>query len=150
MEQKTQEEEPPEKLAQPDFIILFDGVCNLCNGFINFIIDRDPEGVFQFGSLQSQKAKDLLNRTSGPESNPDALDSIILVEQGKAFTHSTAVLRILSYLGLPWKLLYSLIVVPRPVRDWVYDRVASNRYDWFGRRMRCRVPTPELKERFIE
>lgn len=130
--------------------ILFDGVCNLCNGFINFIIDRDPNGTLQFGSLQSQKVRNFLEKRADVETDPDALDSIVLVERGRVFTHSTAALRIFSYLGLPWKLLYGLIVVPRPVRDWFYNRVASNRYDWFGKRSRCRVPTPELEDRFIE
>jgi len=131
-------------------IILFDGVYNLCNGFINFIIDHDPKRIFRFGSLQFKNANSLLNREAPNAGiDPDSLDSIVLVERRTVFTHSTAVLRIYSYLRLPWKLLYGFIVVPRPVRNWVYDWVASNRYDWFGQRQECRVPTPELRDRFI-
>jgi predicted DCC family thiol-disulfide oxidoreductase YuxK len=140
--QKDSREEGP--------VVLFDGVCNLCNGFVNFIIDRDLHGVFRFGSLQSQEASGLLRRKfPDVHVNPDALDSIILVDQGFVYTHSTAVLRIFSRLGSPWKLLYGLIVVPRSVRDWVYDLIASNRYSWFGQRQECRVPRPELMDRFL-
>lgn len=128
-------------------VILFDGVCNLCNGFVNFVFDRDPTGVFTVGSLQSDSAKQYLEPFP---KDPDALDTVVLIENGELYTRSTAALRILRRLDAPWPLLYAFIVVPRPLRDWVYNIIAANRYDWFGQRNQCRVPTPELQDRFIE
>ena len=128
-------------------LILFDGVCNLCNGAVNFIIDRDPEARFRFASLQSEFGQRELHRLGLPD---DVLETIVLLEDGQARLKSTATLRIARRLGLPWLLLYGLIVLPRPVRDWIYDGVARNRYRWFGKRESCRVPTPELMERFLE
>ncbi|SHK77878.1 thiol-disulfide oxidoreductase DCC family protein [Rhodothermus profundi] len=128
-------------------IVLFDGVCNLCNGFINFVIDRDPAGYFKFGALQSEAARPYLERFG---LQPDYLDSIILIEGGRCYRDSTAALRILRRLRGLWPLLYGLIVVPRPLRDAVYRWVARHRYRWFGRRAQCRVPTPDLLARFLE
>lgn len=133
--------------SSAEAVILFDGVCNLCNGFVNFVFDRDPTGYFRVGSLQSDAAKQHLEPFS---TDPKALDTVVLVEHGKLYTRSTAALRIVRQLEAPWPLLYAFIVVPRPFRDWVYDVIATHRYDWFGRRDQCRVPTPELQDRFIE
>ncbi len=128
-------------------VILFDGVCNLCNGFVQFVIARDPQGRLSFASLQSDAAVRLLARTPLAASRGE---SIVVIEGGRMFTRSTAALRILRALGFPWSLGYALIAVPRPIRDWVYDRVARNRYAWFGKREVCMVPTPELRRRFLE
>lgn len=128
-------------------VILFDGVCNLCNGFVNFIFNWDPTGHFKVGSLQSDVAREYLEPFPR---DPDALDAVVLIEHGALYTRSTAALRILRRLEAPWPLLYAFIVVPRPVRDWMYDIIAAHRYDWFGQRDQCRVPTPELQDRFIE
>lgn len=128
-------------------IILFDGVCNLCNGSVNFVIDRDPDRWFRFAPLQSRAARLLLERCGHMN---HGLDSIVLIEDGKCYTKSTAALRIARKLAMPWKLMYAFIVVPRVLRDAVYDLVASNRYRWFGKRDECRVPTPELKSLFLE
>jgi len=132
---------------QSSSVILFDGVCNLCNGFVTFVIARDPAGRFHFGPLQSPAAKRLLESIDSREGWPD---SIVLVENGRAWTRSAAALRIARGLTFPWPLAYALVVVPRPLRDWIYNRIARNRYRWFGKRDVCMVPTPELRARFID
>jgi predicted DCC family thiol-disulfide oxidoreductase YuxK len=126
--------------------VLFDGVCNLCNSSVNFVIDHDPAGYFKFASLQSEEAGVLL-----AQHGLDAgyLDSIILLEEGRLYRNATAALRIARRLSGAWPLLYAFIVVPRPVRDRVYGWVARNRYRWFGKRDQCRLPTAELRERFL-
>lgn len=125
-------------------VILFDGVCNLCNGFVRFVIARDPHSRFQFGPLQSDAAQRLL--AGAP---PVSGESVVLIENGRVFRRSTAALRILRRLTLPWPFAYIAILVPRPLRDAVYDVVARNRYEWFGRRDTCMVPTPEVHQRFL-
>jgi predicted DCC family thiol-disulfide oxidoreductase YuxK len=128
-------------------VLLFDGVCTLCNGLVRFVIERDPGGRFQFAPLQSEAARRLLGKA--PQPQPLA-DSFVLVEDGRLFTGSTAALRVVRGLRFPWPLAYALVAVPRPVRDWVYEVVARNRYRWFGRRDICMVPTPELRPRFLD
>jgi len=128
-------------------VILFDGVCNLCNGFVQFVIVRDPAQRFRFGALQSASAGRVLN---GREAQRPLPDSIVLVEDSRVFTQSTAALRIARRLRFPWPLAYVFIAVPRPFRDWIYRIVARHRYAWFGRREQCMVPTPQLRSRFIE
>jgi predicted DCC family thiol-disulfide oxidoreductase YuxK len=128
-------------------LILFDGVCNLCNGFVQFVIERDPEGRFRFGALQSAAAQRILDLHDTGTVLPDA---IVLVEGGALFTASTAVLRVARGLVFPWPLAYAFIVVPRPLRDWVYGLIARRRYRWFGQRDSCMVPTPALRSRFID
>ena len=125
-------------------VLLFDGVCTLCNGFVQFVIQRDPAGRFQFATLQSDAARRLLQ--AAPQPLPD---SLVLVENGQVFLRSTAALRVVRSLRFPWPLAFVLVAVPRPLRDWVYDIVARNRYRWFGRRDVCMVPTPELRARFL-
>ncbi len=137
----------PSELEAQHGIVLFDGVCNLCNGFVNFVIDRDPAGYFKFGALQSEAARPYLERFG---LRPDYMDSIVLIENGRLYRDSTAALRILRRLKGLWPLLYALIVVPRPLRDAVYRWIARHRYRWFGRREQCRVPTPDLLARFLE
>jgi len=117
-------------------VVLFDGVCNLCNGVVRFIIARDPSARFRFAPL--------------PPADAGATDSIVLVEAGKKYTRSTAALRIARGLRFPWPLLYALMLAPRPLRDLVYDWVARHRYGWFGKRAACMVPTPEVRSRFLE
>ena len=130
-----------------DPLVLFDGVCNLCNGFVQFAVARDPEARFRFGALQSDAARRLVEGLRFPGPLPD---SIVLVEDGHAYVKSTAALRIARRLRAPWPLAYGLIVVPRAWRDRLYDLVARRRYRWFGRRDTCMVPTPELRSRFID
>lgn len=127
-------------------LVLFDGVCNLCNSSVNFIIDRDPAGYFKFAALQDEAVAPLLARF---DLSSDYLDSIVLVEEGRCYRESTAALRIARRLRGGWPIFYAFIVVPRPVRDVVYGWIARNRYRWFGKRDACRLPTPELRERFL-
>ncbi len=128
-------------------VVLFDGVCNLCNGAVNFVIDRDPDGYFRFAPLQSDVGEEILADTDAADVS---LDTIVLVEDGEAYDRSTAALRIARHLTGPWPLLYAFIVVPRPIRDAVYNWVAAHRYDWFGQRDQCRMPTPARKDRFLK
>ncbi len=128
-------------------IILFDGVCNLCNSSVQWVIERDPEGIFRFASLQSKVAEKIFLRT-GLEG--EKLNSVALYEEGRLYQRSTAALRIARKLDAPWSLLYNLIVIPAFIRDAVYDFIARNRYRWFGRRESCMVPSPELRERFLD
>jgi predicted DCC family thiol-disulfide oxidoreductase YuxK len=128
-------------------VVLFDGVCNFCNGTVKFIIARDPHAYFGFAALQSPTARRLLERCASP---PRAADSLVLVEQGKCYTRSTAALGIVRRLRRPWCLLYGLIVVPRPIRDALYDWLARNRYRWFGKRDECLVPDTDTRSRFLD
>ncbi len=128
-------------------VLLFDGVCNLCNGLVQWVIERDPEGEFRFAALQSDAGQTLLERHDLPT---DDYDTFVMVAGDEYYTKSTAALRVLKGLGLPYSLLYPFVVVPRVVRDRVYDLVAEHRYGWFGRRDSCMRPTPERESRFLE
>jgi predicted DCC family thiol-disulfide oxidoreductase YuxK len=127
--------------------VLFDGVCNLCNGFVQFMIPRDPRRYFRFGALDSGAALRLMAQAGV---TPGSQDSIILIEKGRAYVRSAAALRVVRGLALPWPLLYALIVVPRPLRDWAYDFIARHRYRWFGRRDACMLPGPATRDRFLD
>lgn len=133
-------------MADDSFVVLFDGVCNLCDRSVQFILDRDSKQRFRFAALQSDKGQELL-RNHGQSTGE--LNSIVLVEGGRCFVRSTAALRIARRLRWPWPMLYAAIVVPAPVRDWIYNWVAANRYRWFGKAESCRIPTPELRNRFL-
>ncbi len=135
-------------MATREPVILFDGVCNLCSASVNFVIDRDPGARFRFAPLQSEAGREILTAhgESIPVGDPD---SIVLVEDGAVYERSTAALRIARDLGGPWSLLYVFIIIPAFVRDAVYRLVARNRYRWFGKSDACRVPTPELRARFL-
>ena len=126
--------------------ILFDGVCNLCNGFVKFVIKRDPKARFRFGALSSETARELLKDAGVHGSIPD---SIVLIQDGHVYFRSDAPLRIVRGLTFPWPLFAVFAVVPRVIRDRVYDFIAAHRYRWFGRRDVCMVPTPEVKDRFL-
>ena len=128
-------------------VILFDGVCNLCNGAVQFIIKRDPNGVFRFASLQSDAGQDILKRHDLPTED---FDTMVVVDGDEVLTRSTAALHILRRLGGVWWIAYAFIIVPRYLRDAVYAIVVKNRYRWFGQREECMVPTPDLKSRFLE
>lgn len=132
--------------ASGSAVVLFDGVCNLCNAWVQFVIDRDPRGRFVFAPLQSEGAAALL-RHRAYAGTP--LASIVLIEDGRVYDRSTAVLRIVRRLSGLWPALSLLLAVPRPIRDVVYDWSARRRYRWFGRQDACRVPTPELQSRFL-
>lgn len=128
-------------------IILFDGVCNLCNGTVNFVADRDPDLHFRMASLQSETGQKLLDLYQLPKDN---FETIILIEGGQAYTHSTSILRILKKLNGLWPMLSLFLLLPSPLRDWCYQWVSDNRYRWFGREETCRIPTPEMAHRFLE
>ena len=127
--------------------ILFDGVCNLCNGFVQFVIARDPSARFRFAALQSDAAARLLREARVRSPLPD---SVVLVEDGRVYVRSEAALRIARGLRFPWPLFYGAVVIPRGIRDRVYDVVAAHRYRWFGRRETCMIPTPDLRRRFLD
>ena len=131
-------------------LILFDGVCNLCNGFVQFVIEHDPAGRFRFAALQSVAGQAVL-AAHGLDANAVATepDSVLLELDGQLYSHSDAVLRIARELGGPWRLLLAGYVLPRAWRDAAYRLVARNRYRWFGRQESCWLPTPKLRARFL-
>ena len=128
-------------------IILFDGICNLCNGAVQFIIKRDKKDQFVFASLQGRSGSELLNKFELPS---NLINSFVLVEGDKVYTRSTAALRVARKLNGGWKLLYGFMIIPRFIRNAVYNLIAKNRYKWFGKRNECMVPSPELKARFLD
>ena len=131
-------------------VILFDGVCNLCNSAVQWVIERDKEGRFDFASLQSDAARRELLKVMGAKEIDELPDSIVLIDSDGVHVRSAAALRILRGLG-SWFLLLRLgIVLPRPIRDAIYDMVARNRYRWFGRRATCMIPTPDIAARFLD
>lgn len=127
-------------------VIFFDGFCNLCNGAVQFTIARDQQNVFRFSSLQGAYAQQLLTPF---KIDPSKGNSLVLVEDGRAYERSTAALRIAKKLSGLWPLLYGFIIIPTFVRDWIYNYVAKNRFKWFGKRESCWVPTQELKDKFL-
>lgn len=127
-------------------IILFDGVCNFCNASINFVMDHDPKYQFKFAALQSDFAKERLTQ-AGLDTKD--FDSVVLIEDGKVHTRSTAGLRIAKRLSGAWPLLYGFIIIPPFIRNAVYDLIAKNRYRWFGKSENCRLPSPEERARFL-
>ncbi|OLY91252.1 Predicted thiol-disulfide oxidoreductase YuxK, DCC family [Cnuella takakiae] len=127
-------------------IILFDGVCNLCNSTVQFVIRNDKNGVFRFASLQSESGKHLLAQTG----LKDDMGSVVLVESGRVYRYSTAALHIARRLDGAWPLLYGLMIVPPFIRNGVYRFIAKNRYRWFGQKQTCWVPAPQLQSRFLE
>ncbi|MBK7084549.1 MAG: thiol-disulfide oxidoreductase DCC family protein [Flavobacteriales bacterium] len=127
-------------------LLLFDGVCNLCTGVVRFIIKHDKRGLFHFASLQSGTGEAVLTAHSMPT---DAYASFVYVRKGRVLVKSTAALNIARDLGGLWSLGYGFIIVPPFLRDAVYGFVARNRYNWFGRKDECMLPTPELKGRFV-
>jgi len=128
-------------------IVLFDGVCNLCDRSVQFILDHDPEGVFRFASLQSQVGRQLASRC-GLDS--DAMDTLVLIDGAECWTRSDGALGIAGRLSAPWRWLALARLVPRVLRDPAYAWVARNRYRWFGTRDECRIPTPDIRARFLD
>jgi predicted DCC family thiol-disulfide oxidoreductase YuxK len=128
-------------------IVLFDGVCNLCSSSVQFILKRDKKNQFLFGSLQGPSGQACLQQFNLPA---DTFNSFMLVEGDRLYTRSSGALRMLKYLGGAWPLLYAFIIVPKFIRDAVYDFVAKNRYKWFGKKDECWVPDALLKSKFLE
>lgn len=127
-------------------IILFDGVCTLCNASIDFILKQDHKNRFLVGALQEPVSKKVLSNFQVDDSY---LDSLVLVENGKVYFRSTAALRIAKKLNRPWPLFYFLITIPAFLRDPVYNWIGKNRYRWFGKKSTCRIPTAEEKQKFL-
>jgi predicted DCC family thiol-disulfide oxidoreductase YuxK len=135
----------PDTVVNP--VVLFDGVCNLCNGSVQFIIRRDKAGKFLFAALQSQYGQAQLDQLG---ISSTSLQSIVLIKDDQFYQRSNAVLEIAKMLGGPWSLLYVFKIVPAFIRDWIYNGIANNRYKWFGRQDQCMIPTPALKARFLD
>jgi predicted DCC family thiol-disulfide oxidoreductase YuxK len=127
-------------------IVLFDGVCNFCNFWVDFAIERDKSDQFRFAPLQSSKAEDLLKNLN---MTPARKESVILISGNDVYTKSTAALRICKVLNSPLKILFPLIIIPKFIRDFVYDLIAKYRYNLFGKRESCRVPAEEEKNKFL-
>ena len=128
-------------------IVLFDGICNLCNSSVAFIIQHDKKEQFLFASLQSDVAKEILLQFDLKKLN---FDSIVLVEKENIYKKSSADLKIAKQLNGSIKLLYAFIIIPHLIRDWVYDYITKNRYKWFGKKDNCMVPSEETKSRFLD
>ena len=138
------------RLLNPDpsnNILLFDGVCNLCNGLVQFVIRRDPDSRFSFASLQSEKGRQLLTKYGLPTDDPD---TFVYISNGQAYTKSTAGVFTLKDLGGAWGITFPLILVPKKLRDFFYDLLATHRYRIFGKTDACMTPTPEIKSRFLD
>jgi predicted DCC family thiol-disulfide oxidoreductase YuxK len=127
-------------------VVLFDGVCNLCNNAVDFIINRDSKDKFKVGALQDDAIKRLLEDY---EINKDYLDSLVFIHKDSVFYKSRAALEIARNLGGLWPLIYSFIIIPPIIRDPIYDWIARNRYKWFGKKETCRLPTDKEKNKFL-
>lgn len=132
--------------AENKKIILFDGVCNLCNNSVVFIIKRVKKDVFRFAAIQSDEGQKLIQEH---DIDTSKTDSIILIEKDSYSVKSTAALKIAKHLMGGYPLLYGFIILPAFFRNWVYDIIAKNRYKWFGKKDNCMIPTPELKSKFL-
>jgi predicted DCC family thiol-disulfide oxidoreductase YuxK len=128
-------------------IVVFDGMCNLCSQAVQFVIKRDPAGIFRFASIQSATGGQLLE-VYGLDRR--SVDTIVLIKEGRSYVGSDAALEIAKDLKGFWKVAASLKIVPRPIRDCAYSWIARNRYRWFGKRGKCLVPTAEIRSRFLE
>ena len=126
--------------------ILFDGVCNYCNSWINFIIRNEKKGILKFAPLQSNAGKRLLSQ----HNILDGGDTVLFIENGRIYSRSDAAIRIIRYLSWPAKIFYIFAIVPRFIRNAVYNWIARNRYKWFGRRDACMIPDAKLRSRFLD
>ena len=127
-------------------IVLFDGVCNFCNSSVNLMIRKDNTDYFRFLPLQSEKGKKIVEQF---HLDPENLQTVILLENGKIYTRSTAALRIARKLKGGWKLFYGFVIVPTFIRDFFYNVIAKNRYRWWGQKESCMVPTPDVRKKFL-
>jgi predicted DCC family thiol-disulfide oxidoreductase YuxK len=143
----------PENLAAADLsaiakpVIVFDGVCHLCTGFAQFVIRHDRDGRFLFAAAQSTRGETLYRRLG---LRTEDWESNLLILDGRVFTELDAFVEITRRFGGLWSATPILYLLPRPLRDWLYNRIARNRYAWFGKRDACFMPTPELRSRFLE
>jgi predicted DCC family thiol-disulfide oxidoreductase YuxK len=128
-------------------VILFDGVCNFCNGTVNFVLKQDRKDVFRFAALQSEAGRRLLEKY---KLSTEEFDSFVLLDEGKIYKKSAAALRVMNKLPWYWKEVQLFRVIPTPFRDAIYDFIARNRYKWFGKKDQCMIPTLEIKSRFLD
>jgi predicted DCC family thiol-disulfide oxidoreductase YuxK len=133
-------------VASDEAVVLFDGVCTLCNGLVAVLLPRDPDGRLQFAALQSDARQELLTRHGFPT---EGFDSFVLVEGDRVYTKSDAAIRVAELLGWPYRLARVGRLVPSGLRDSLYDLVAANRYDWFGRKDQCMIPDEDVSDRFL-
>jgi predicted DCC family thiol-disulfide oxidoreductase YuxK len=136
----------PPRVGPDDRIVLFDAVCKLCGAWARFLIRHDRRGVFKLCSVQSEAGRDILAFHGLPT---DTFDTMLLVEGSTVHVRSSAFFRVMRGLGLPWSLVLVFWLIPRPLRDWLYDRIALNRYRWFGRHDYCVLPSPDHAGRFV-
>ena len=127
-------------------IVLFDGVCHLCDGAVRFILKRERAAELKFAPLQSDSGKSLLQKYGY---SPNYLDGLILIEKNRAHDRSCACLRIARKLNFPWNLLFPLLIIPKALRDFIYGMIASARYRWFGKKESCSLPQGEDQARFL-
>ncbi|MDO9375276.1 MAG: thiol-disulfide oxidoreductase DCC family protein [Ferruginibacter sp.] len=127
-------------------IILFDGVCNFCDSTVNFVIRKNKAAQIRFATLQSETGQRLLAQY---KLSTISLDSFIFIEDGKAFSRSTGALRVCRYFPGAWPVFYGFIIVPLPIRNYIYNVIARNRYKWFGQKETCMVPGPSIRQRFL-
>ncbi len=135
----------PDNLLQAGPLVLFDGVCNLCSASVRFLARRE-NGTLWYAAMQSVTGQRLLEQRNLPL---DDYDSFLFLENGRLYVKSEAALRLCGYMKQPWPILRALRFVPRPIRDWVYDRIARNRYSLFGKRESCMLPDADLSSRFL-
>ncbi len=128
-------------------LILFDGVCNLCDASVQYIIKHDKNDVFRYTALQSEIGQEIIKKFN---IDTTKTDSILLYSEENGISYkSTAALKIASKLGFPRNLMAAFLIVPTFIRNWVYDYIAKNRYKWYGKKNECMIPTPELKSKFL-
>lgn len=132
--------------THPPYLILFDGVCNVCSGAVQFVIKRDPNERMMFASLQSETGQRILKENGLPL---DEFNSFIYIEKGTLYTKSTGILKAMRHLKGIYRWSYLFLAIPRPIRDWFYERIAKNRYKWFGQKTSCMMPTPDIQKRFL-
>ncbi|MDH4236488.1 MAG: thiol-disulfide oxidoreductase DCC family protein [Nitrospira sp.] len=134
------------KWARYERVIVFDGICNWCNAWVDLTIDHDPHGKFKFGTLQSEQAQQIVKVLQLPTED---FETFLLLEHGRIYTKSTVALRIVKHLSGFWPLFYLGIMIPRPLRDALYDYIARHRYEWMGKADTCYIPTPAEHDRFV-
>ena len=134
-------------MSQSNPLLLFDGVCNLCNSSVQFVLERNKKENIQFASLQSDYARKILDQVN---LSPDYISSLVLIEEGKPYVKSDAALRLAKHLNRLWKLGSVLFIFPKFIRNPVYNLIARNRYKWFGKKDACWIPEPKWKTRFLD
>lgn len=137
----------PPYVGENDCVILFDGVCKLCNAWSQFVIKNDKQQCFKLCSVQSPEGQSILNYFKMPT---DHFNTMLYVEGNQFFAKSDAFLYVIRKFGMPWRILYLFKIIPKSIRNWLYDRIALNRYSLFGKYDSCMLPSPENENRFLK